>query len=443
VSIESQEGQGSTFTVTVKAGRAHLPPDRVGAERMLASTATRAAAYVEEALRWLPNAPAPSAALPPSVEADHWATYPKTTAAPGGPQPRILWADDNADLRAYVTGLLAPYYLVEAVADGEMALEAAHERNPDLILSDVMMPRLDGVGLLRALRTHARTRTIPVILLSARAGEEAAVEGLDAGADDYLVKPFSARELLARVRTHLELARVRRAWAQELEQANKELEAFSYSVSHDLRAPLRAMDGFSKVLLDEYGEMLDAQARHYLQRLRAGTQRMSALIDDLLNLSRITRAPLQKTSINLTELARGVIADLHHRDPSRTVGISIAEGLSAHGDARLVTIVLENLLGNAWKFTAKQPEARLACGQERQGDEIIFYVRDNGAGFDMAYADQLFAPFQRLHRDTEFEGTGIGLATVHRIIAHHGGRIWAEAAVDEGATFFFTLGDRT
>ena len=170
---------------------------------------------------------------------------------------------------------------------------------------------------------------------------------------------------------------------------------------------------------------------------------MSALIDDLLNLSRITRAPLQKTSINLTELARGVIADLHHRDPSRTVGISIAEGLSARGDARLVTIVLENLLGNAWKFTAKQPEARLACGQERQGDEIIFYVRDNGAGFDMAHADQLFAPFQRLHRDTEFEGTGIGLATVHRIIARHGGRIWAEAAVDEGATFFFTLGDRT
>jgi signal transduction histidine kinase len=415
----------------------------VGEERLLASTATRAAAYVEEVLHWLPDEPVPASLLPPSPEADDQSTSSKMAAAAGGPPPRILWADDNADLRAYVAGLLAPYYLVEAVADCAMALEAARERTPDLILSDVMMPRLDGFGLLRALRTDARTRTVPVILLSARAGEEAAVEGLDAGADDYLVKPFSARELLARVRTHLELARVRRAWVQELAQANQELEAFSYSVSHDLRAPLRAMDGFSQALIDDYGETLDAQARHYLQRLRAGTQRMSALIDDLLTLSRITRAPLQKTSINVTELARGIIADLRHRDPSRTVAISIAEGLSARGDARLVTIVLENLLGNAWKFTAKQPKAQIACGQERQRDEIIFYVRDNGAGFDMAYADQLFAPFQRLHRDTEFEGTGIGLATVHRIIARHGGRIWAGAAVDQGATFFFTLGDRT
>jgi light-regulated signal transduction histidine kinase (bacteriophytochrome) len=208
-------------------------------------------------------------------------------------------------------------------------------------------------------------------------------------------------------------------------------------------SPLRAMDGFSKALLDEYGEVLDAQARHYLQRLRAGTQHMSELINDLLSLSRITRAPLQKTPINVTELARGVIADLHHRDPSRTVAISIAEGLSARGDARLVTIALENLLGNAWKFTAKQPEAQIACGQECKAGETIFYVRDNGAGFDMAYADKLFAPFQRLHREAEFAGTGIGLATVHRIIARHGGRIWAEAAVGEGATFFFTLGDRT
>ena len=227
----------------------------------------------------------------------------------------------------------------------------------------------------------------------------------------------------------------------ELATANKELEAFSYSVSHDLRAPLRAIDGFSKALLDEYAEKLDRQACRYLQRVRTGTQKMSGLIDDLLNLSRVSRTVLRKVSISLTELARGVVAELQNREPARKVAIEITDGLTARGDSRLITIVLVNLLGNAWKYTAKRPEARIAFGQENKGNETAFYVRDNGAGFDMAYADKLFAPFQRLHRDSEFEGTGIGLATVQRIISRHGGRIWAEAAVDGGATFYFTLGD--
>jgi light-regulated signal transduction histidine kinase (bacteriophytochrome) len=168
---------------------------------------------------------------------------------------------------------------------------------------------------------------------------------------------------------------------------------------------------------------------------------MSGLIDDLLDLSRITRIALRKESISLTELARGVVAELQNGEPSRKVAIELLDGLTTRGDARLVTIVLVNLLGNAWKYTAKQPEARIAFGQENSGDETVFYVRDNGAGFDMAYASKLFAPFQRLHQDSEFEGTGIGLATVQRIISRHGGRIWVDAAVDEGATFFFTLGD--
>ena len=441
VGIESKEGKGSTFMVTVKAGTTHLPPDRVGAERALASTAMRAAAYVEEALHWLPNAAALPDPLPRSGEADLVSAPRETATTPAGRRPRILWADDNADMRDYVRRLLADRYDVLAVPDGLAALAAARDKSPDLVLTDVMMPRLDGFGLLRELRIDARTRTIPVILLSARAGEESTVEGLEAGADDYLAKPFSARELLARVRTHLELARVRREWAIELEQANKELEAFSYSVSHDLRAPLRSINGFSKALLDEYGEKLDERACHYLDRIRAGTQRMSALINDLLNLSRMTRTPLRKESISLTELARGVVAELHTREPSRNVAIEIADGLSARGDKRLITIALVNLLGNAWKYTAKRPETQIAFGRENKGNEAVFYVRDNGAGFDMAYAGKLFAPFQRLHLDSEFEGTGIGLATVQRIISRHGGRIWTEAAVDEGATFFFTLGD--
>jgi light-regulated signal transduction histidine kinase (bacteriophytochrome) len=326
--------------------------------------------------------------------------------------------------------------------DGQAALELALERPPDLVLSDVMMPRLDGFGLLRELRADDRTRTIPVILLSARAGEESAIEGLEAGATDYLVKPFSARELLARVRTHLDLARARRDWASELERANRELEAFSYSVSHDLRAPLRAIDGFSHALIDEYGATLDGRAREYLERVRAGARRMASLIDDLLNLSRITRAPLRKEAVDLTELARLVATELKRREPARDGVIEVAEGLTAFGDTALILIVLENLLGNAWKFTAKRKDARIAFGREADGDETVFYVQDNGAGFDMKYADRLFAPFQRLHRAQDFEGTGIGLATVYRIIARHGGRIWAEAAVGEGATFFFTLGDQ-
>ena len=441
VRIESEEGKGSRFTVTVKAGTAHLPPDRLGAAHIAASTATRAAAYVEEAMHWSPNAATRDDPSLRSAAADAISTARDATATPSGRRPRILWADDNADMRDYVRRLLAERYDVLTVPDGLTALTAARDDPPDLVLTDIMMPGLDGFGLLRELRADARTRTIPVILLSARAGEEPAVEGLDAGADDYLAKPFSAQELLARVRTHLELARVRREWANELEQANKELEAFSYSVSHDLRAPLRAINGFSKALLDEYGEKLDEQACRYLDRVRLGTQKMSGLINDLLDLSRINRTPLRKEPISLTQLAREVVTDLQHREPSRKVAIEIADRLTACGDARLVTIVLVNLLGNACKYTAKRPAPQIALRQRNKGNETVFYVADNGAGFDMKYADKLFAPFQRLHHDSEFEGTGIGLATVQRIISRHGGRIWAEAKVDEGATFFFTLGD--
>ena len=440
VAIESQEGKGSTFAVTIRAGTAHLPPNRLGAARVLASTASRPAAYVEEALHWLPNAVSPDDPSRRSEEPRGASLSRHAAAAPGGRRPQILWADDNADMRDYVSRLLVDRYDVIAVPDGLAALAAAQNECPDLVLTDIMMPGLDGFGLLRALRSDARTRALPVILLSARAGEESSVEGLDAGADDYLAKPFSARELRARVRTHLDLAHIRRERANELERANKELETFSYSVSHDLRGPLRSIDGFSKLLLDEYGEKLDEQASRYLQRVRAGTRQMSMLIDALLDLSRVSRRVLQKELLSLTEMARDVVAELQNRDPARTVAIEIADGLSARGDARLITIVLMNLLGNAWKYTAKRPKGHIAFGQENKENETIFCVRDNGAGFDMAAAAKLFAPFQRLHRESEFEGAGIGLATVQRIVSRHGGRIWAEAIVDRGAAFYFTLG---
>jgi len=346
-------------------------------------------------------------------------------------------------MRDYVRRLLAEHYEVLAVPDGLSALAAARRKSPSLVLTDIMMPGLDGFGLLRELRADPTTQNIPVILLSARAGEESAVEGLNAGADDYLTKPFSAQELMARVRTHLALAQARLEWTNKLEQSNKELESFSYSISHDLRTPLRAIDGFSKALLDEYSGKLDEHACHYLQRVRTAAQKMSTLINDLLDLSRVSRAALQKESINLTELARGIVADLQSKEPERKVAIEIADGLSAVADRRLLTIVLVNLLGNAWKYTAQEPIAQIAFGNnnDNKEHESVLYVRDNGVGFDMAYVNKLFTPFRRLHHDSEFEGTGVGLATAQRVIARHGGRIWAEAAVRAGATFYFTLGD--
>jgi signal transduction histidine kinase len=224
----------------------------------------------------------------------------------------------------------------------------------------------------------------------------------------------------------------------QLETANKELEAFSYSVSHDLRAPLRSIDGFSRVLLDEHSKALNADGRDSLERVRRAAQRMGMLIDDLLKLARVTRAEPNREDVDLSALGREVAGGLQSQNPDRRVQILVMPGLRVHGDARLLRIALENLLGNAWKFTGQRKEARIELGMTTNSAPVYF-VRDNGAGFDMAYASKLFAPFQRLHAVEEFPGTGIGLATVQRIINKHGGRIWAESAVDQGTSFFFTL----
>ncbi len=221
--------------------------------------------------------------------------------------------------------------------------------------------------------------------------------------------------------------------------ANRELEAFAYSVSHDLRAPLRAMDGFSQALLDDYGPQLDDEAVGYLHRIRAASQRMAQLIDDLLQLSRVTREVMSRAPVDLSALARAVAAELREAQPQRRVSFAIADGLSAYGDARLLHLVVRNLLENAWKFTAKHPTAHIEFGAIDRDDTRAFCVRDDGAGFDMAYVDKLFGVFQRLHSTGDFPGTGIGLATVQRIIHRHGGRIWAEGTPDHGAAFYFVL----
>jgi len=266
---------------------------------------------------------------------------------------------------------------------------------------------------------------------------------------------FGVTWMLVRSRTRAERASKDLEGAnRELEAANRELEAFSYSVSHDLRAPLRSIEGFSQILLEDYSSSLEDEAKSYLGRLRASSRRMALLIDDLLELSRVTRTTLRRQSVNLSALCRQIADEIKKSDPGgREVEFVITEGLLANADARLLAIALENLLSNAFKFTSKKRgiatiefgAISLGGGGAEEGEEaegesaLAYYVKDNGVGFEMAYASKLFGPFQRLHGGEDFEGTGVGLATVARIVHRHGGRVWAVGELGEGATFFFTL----
>ncbi len=242
-------------------------------------------------------------------------------------------------------------------------------------------------------------------------------------------------------RLHAELEQRVKERTAQLQSANQELEAFSYSVSHDLRAPLRHINSFSLALLEDYADQLDGVGQGYLRELREASQEMAQLIDDVLHLARVSRSEMRREDVNLSRLAEEVIAELRKGEPERKVSVSIKKPLVTHGDQRLLKIMLNNLLGNAWKFTSKREAAEIAFGQEQKNGESCYFVRDNGAGFDMTYSDKLFGVFQRLHTTSEFEGTGIGLATVQRIISRHGGRVWPEGEVEKGATFYFTLGD--
>ena len=437
--VTSEPGFGSQFTVSVRRGSKHLPQYQLRDETPLdAPISSAAGAHVDECLSWIP--------APRAIEQSQGTSpsdLPRDAPTTEQPRARILLVDDNADMRLYVARLLERDYDVIAVADGAAAIAAMAEREPDLVLSDVMMPVLDGFGLLNAIRNEINTRNIPVILLSARADKGANLGPSQSRADDYVVKPFMARELLARVRTHLELARQRKEWAAELQRANEELEAFNYSVSHDLRTPLRAIDGFSRVILARHAQHLDDDGRRYFERVRRAALRMSEIIDDLLRLSRVSRQHLSREEVDLTRVARSVARDLHEGQPGRDVEFIIEDGLCARGDGRLLRVALENLLGNSWKFTRLRAQARITVGRSEKSPRHAFYVADNGVGFDAAHSNQLFRAFQRLHSERDFSGNGIGLAIVERIIDKHGGRIWAEGLVNEGATFYFELASRS
>jgi PAS domain S-box-containing protein len=372
-------------------------------------------------------------------------------------RPLVLVVEDNPDMNRFLAESLAPGHRIATAFDGAAGLASALRLRPDLILSDVMMPGMSGDSLLRELRARPELAATPVVMLTAKADDDVRVQLLRAGASDYVTKPFSVEELCARVDNLLHAGRVGREnqrladalreqndhltrLAGELSHANRELESFTYAVSHDLRAPLRTIDGFSQALLDDYAKLLEGAGQDYLRRVRAGVDRMSRLIDDLLRLSRVARADLRDETVDLTTMAREIAAELARTDPARKVDFRVEPSPPARGDRRLLRIVMENLVGNAWKFTGKVSEARIEFGAIDRDGRPAYYLRDNGAGFDMRYSGKLFAPFQRLHTESDFPGTGVGLATVQRIVRRHAGVIWADSVPDKGATFFFTIG---
>ncbi len=334
-----------------------------------------------------------------------------------------------------------------------------------VILLDVKMPDMDGFETATLIRERDKSRHTPILFLTAAdKSENHAVRGYAVGAVDYLVKPVVPEFVRSKVAVFVELAKksellrrqaqllvegeqaarnlaeARAELVRDLEHKNRELESFSYAVSHDLRAPLRRIDSFSRAMLESQGQRLDEQGRRYLDRVREASRHMSQLIDDVLYLSRVTRAELRDQDVDLSALVTLILARLQESEPARVVETKIRPGVIVTGDGQLLRIAMENLLENAWKFTSKNRETRIEFGVTQASGEPTYFLRDNGAGFDMTYADRLFGPFQRLHPQDEFAGSGIGLATVQRIIHRHGGQVSAEGLVGQGATFQFTLG---
>jgi light-regulated signal transduction histidine kinase (bacteriophytochrome) len=326
------------------------------------------------------------------------------------------------------------------------ALETYFETGDELALSaayDMGRQALgEGLGILDVVSTHEHLLLERVLMAPSPVRARWAQR-----AGDFLRESLSPFEMSFRGyrEANQDLQRVNEQLARQrdaVEAVNRELEAFSYSVSHDLRAPLRSIDGFSQALLEDCAEALDDSGKRYLRHVREAAQEMGLLIDDLLKLARVARAEIARTDVDLGALARRIGDRLRLGDSERRVELVVAEGIHAIGDAGLLGVLLENLLGNAWKFTSKRDGARIEFGSYEREGHAVYFVRDNGAGFDMAHASKLFGTFQRLHAASEFPGTGIGLATVRRIVARHGGHVWAEGQVGQGATFSFTLDPR-
>ncbi|WP_129590055.1 ATP-binding protein [Gloeocapsopsis dulcis] len=585
IGVTSEVGQGTTFTVTIPTGTAHLPTEQIGAASTLASTAINASAFVEEALRWLPaeGESVEFSVLNSELE-ENSLTQNSKLKTQNSQTARILLADDNADMRDYVKRLLSNSderggvhcYEVKAVTDGAAALAAAQQFSPDLVLTDVMMPGLDGFELLRALRADPHTREIPIILLSARAGEESRVEGLEAGADDYLTKPFSARELLAHVDANLRLGQLRReamqrrvrnilesitdgfialdrewhyiyvnqkaetllqrrqidllgktiweefpdvigspletsvrqavaeqvtvdlelfyapfnTWFEvhcyplseglsiyfrdiserqaalrerkqaeealqqlnetleqrvqertvELQEANQELEAFTYSVSHDLRAPLRSIQGLARIFLKDYVKQLDEKGQNYAQRINTAAARLDTLIQDLLVYSRLSRAEIHLQPLNLTTVVEESLVQLETVIQEQQAQITVQNPLPVVlGHRATLVQTISNLLSNAIKFIEADVQPQITVWAEQQEGWVRLWIEDKGIGIAPQHQQRIFQIFERLHGVEVYPGTGVGLAIAHKGIERMGGQIGVESQVGQGSRFWIEL----
>lgn len=411
----------------------------------------------------------------------------------------ILIAEDSATQAEQLRHLLEERgYTVTAAVNGKLALEAARKRVPTLIISDIVMPEMDGFAFCKAVKADKSLKDIPVIIVTSLTSMQDIVQGLECGADNFIRKPYDPKNLLSRINYILSNRELRnnkksqmgleiylagkkhfitsereqildllissyeqaiqvneelklrekevsalnvnlKLRAAELEAANKELESFSYSVSHDLRSPLRAIDGFSQILEEDHAVKLDDEGRRLLGVIRKSSQKMGALIDDLLAFSRLGRQAIAAVEVDMNALVEEVLRELPVGGAGEPPQIAVAKLPPARGDRALLKQVWINLLSNAVKFAGKIDEPHIEVSGHNDGADNVYSVKDNGVGFDMQYYNKLFGVFQRMHSNEQFPGTGVGLAIVQRVVTRHGGRVWAESKVGEGATFFFAL----
>jgi signal transduction histidine kinase len=440
IMVSSRPNEGSTFTVVLPTGKAHLPVERITTGEAIAISGERDL-YVEESLQWLPD----PAGLPDSYSLD-----PQGKTREAG-RFLVLLADDNADMRNYVGRLLAENYDLITATNGEEAYGLTVSRSPDLVLTDIMMPRLDGFGLLKKIRNNPEVRTTPVIFLSARAGEEARVEGLEAGANDYLTKPFSARELIARVDSNLRIDAARRLAEQErltselrkmnalLQQSNEDLRQFAHVASHDLKEPIRKVKVYTGRLQEDGASLFSLRATGYLEKINSAANRMLGMVEGVLRYSTINSTEEQTEVVDLNRIVRAIESDLELVIAQKKATLHYLQLPTIEGGVVLLYQLFYNLINNSLKFSRADVPCRIHISSMIDQDQALIRITDNGIGFDQEQAERIFDTFSRLNAKDKYEGTGLGLSLCKKIVLRHGGVIEAAGKKGEGSEFRILL----